>query len=161
MGRKILGVDPGTRTTGWGIIEAISNRYLLIAYGEIKTNPKLSAAKKYLQINEGIEELIKKHRPEALSVETQFVYKNVQSAMKLGMARGSILIAAAKYDVPTFEYAPAKAKLAVTGNGQASKTQVTHMIKVLLNLSQLPSSDDAADALALAIAHAHNSTIAR
>ena len=158
MKRRILGIDPGTRITGWGIIETIHNRFELIDYGTIKPKAK-ETAEIYYQIFDGVEKLITQYSPDALSVETQFVHKNIQSAIKLGMARGSILVAAAKNSLPIFEYAPTKAKQAVTGNGSASKFQVAQMTKILLNLKELPSSEDASDALALAIAHANASKI--
>jgi crossover junction endodeoxyribonuclease RuvC len=98
---------------------------------------------------------MEKYQPDAVAIETQFVYKNVQSAMKLGMARAMGLLAAARRQIPIFEYAPTKAKLAVVGNGGASKMQVQKMIQLLLRLPTLPEPEDAADALALAICHAH------
>jgi crossover junction endodeoxyribonuclease RuvC len=98
---------------------------------------------------------LEKYQPEAVAVETQFVYKNVQSALKLGMARGAVIIAAARRGIAVFEYAPRKAKQAVVGNGGASKFQVQKMVQMQLKLSQLPEPADAADALALALCHAH------
>lgn len=158
MKRKILGVDPGTKCTGWGIIATDGRQYELVEYGTIEPKASLDSAQKYLLIFEGIEEVLQKHGPLALSVETQYVHKNIQSAIKLGMARGVVVVAGAKYGIPVFEYAPAKAKQAITGNGSASKEQILKMIKLLLNLKEVPSSEDAADALALAITHAHFST---
>ena len=152
---KILGIDPGTVVTGWGIIEEIHNAYKLVAFGVIKNKPKLSPSKKYLNIHNEISLLVEEYAPDALSIETQFVDKNVQSAIKLGMARGVAIVAAAKHDVPIYEYTPSKAKRAVTGNGNATKGQVGQMIKILLNLKEIPSPEDAADALALAITHSH------
>jgi len=100
--------------------------------------------------------LIKKFNPDAISVETQFVKKNIQVAMKLGMTRGVIILSGALHKIPVFEYAPKKAKLAVVGTGLASKEQVQKTIKMLLKLPKLPTPEDAADGLALAICHAHN-----
>jgi len=156
---KILGVDPGTQITGWGLIELSGNQYKLIEFGAIKTKAKDSLPEKYLSIFEGIETILKLYKPDALSVETQYVHKNVQSALKLSMARGSVLIASAKNKVPVFEYTPSKAKQAVTGNGSASKMQIGRMMQLLLHLKELPSPEDAADALALAITHAHFSKV--
>lgn len=157
MSKKIiLGVDPGTRITGYGLIRVLSHGYEPIDFGTIRPSPKLTQAERYLIIFEGIIHLIEKHAAEAVAVESQFVYKNVQSAMKLGMARGAVLLAAAKKGIEVVEYVPKKAKLAVVGNGGASKIQVQKMTQVLLNLSQVPEPEDAADALALAICHAHN-----
>ena len=111
---------------------------------------------RYLALFNSMEKLLELYTPDAVAVETQFVYKNVQSALKLGMARGVIIIAAARRGIPIFEYAPKKAKLAVVGNGAASKEQVQRMIQLLLKLPELPEPEDAADALALAICHAHS-----
>lgn len=153
--RKFLGIDPGTQLTGWGIIDLSGNQYNLIDYGVIKTKSSDSLPDKYLTIYEGVCALLQLHMPDALSIETQYVHKNVQNSLKLSMARGSALIASAKHKVPVFEYAPSKAKQAVTGNGQASKEQVGNMMRLLLNLKEIPKPEDAADALALAITHAH------
>ncbi len=152
----ILGIDPGTRVTGYGIIKVEGSKYIPIDYGAIRPPIKAEAAKRYLVIHESVCALIERYQPQYLSVETQFVHKNVQSALKLGMARGVILIAAEKYKVRIAEYAPTKAKLAVVGNGRASKQQVQGMVRMLLGLSQVPQPEDAADALALAICHAQS-----
>jgi crossover junction endodeoxyribonuclease RuvC len=109
--------------------------------------------KKYLEIFEAVCYLINKYKPDAMSIETQFVNKNSQSAIKLGMARGACLIAAAKYDVEVFEYAPKKIKLAATGVGGASKHQVAHMLQLMLGLKDPILPYDAADALAIALCH--------
>jgi crossover junction endodeoxyribonuclease RuvC len=151
----ILGIDPGTRVTGYGIIKMVGrNRYVLIDYGCIRPPPKLCINDRYLIIHEGAEELIEKHQPDVLSIETQFVHKNPQSAIKLGMARGVVIVAARKRGVDVVEYAPTTAKRSVTGRGQASKEQVQSMIQHLLGLKEKPTPEDAADALALAICHA-------
>lgn len=152
----ILGIDPGTVVTGFGIIQVAGSKFTPVDFGCIKPPKKTSPAEKYLAIFEGIEALIKTYRPDAIAVETQFVYKNIQSALKLGMARGACLIAAARSDILIYEYAPSKAKKAVVGQGAASKLQVQKMIQILLALSELPEPEDAADALALAICHAQN-----
>jgi crossover junction endodeoxyribonuclease RuvC len=150
----ILGIDPGTQVTGYGIIKCEQGVMYPIDYGCVRPPPSLKLTDRYLIIFEGVEELLERHRPQALIVETQFVQKNAQSAIKLGMARGIIIIAAKRKGIPVFEYAPTKAKNAVVGNGRASKQQVQGMIKLLLNLNSIPTPEDAADALALAICHA-------
>lgn len=152
----ILGVDPGTQVTGYGIIRVVGNSYEAIDYGCIRPPKSYELPDRYLAIFEGIEQIIKLHQPEAVSVETQFVQKNIQSAIKLGMARGAVIIAARKQKLPVFEYTPKKAKLAVVGNGSASKEQIVGMIQRLLRLSEPPKPEDAADALALAICLAHD-----
>ncbi len=152
----ILGIDPGTKITGYGIIKIGDDGFSAVDYGCIKPNPQMLLTDRYLFIYNGIEELLEKYKPEALAVETQFVKKNPQSAIKLGMARGIIIVAAKKRGVSVFEYAPTKAKLAVTGNGKSSKFEVQRMVQLLLKLSQIPTPEDAADALSIAICHANS-----
>lgn len=153
--RRILGIDPGTQITGYGLIEAEDGKpFLPIDYGCIRPPARFKLSQRYLVIFKSVEELIDKYAPDALVVETQYVHKNVQSAIKLGMARGVVIIAAKSRSLPVYEYAPTKAKKAVVGNGGASKYQVQAMVQRLLNLLELPEPADAADALALAICHA-------
>ncbi len=152
----ILGIDPGTCITGYGVISHSHTKQIALGYGCIKPPKTSTPPQKYLVLFESIETLIETYKPHVLSVETQFVYKNVQSAMKLGMARGMALLAAARRNIPIYEYAPKKAKLAITGYGSASKEQVQKMIQLLLNLPELPQPEDAADALALALCHANS-----
>ena len=151
MGRIILGVDPGTVTTGYAVIDGDT----ILDFGCIRPPTKLTLAERYLVIFNAIEHLIRKFQPEAISVETQFMSKNAQSTMKLSMARGTVILAAAKNNVSVHEYSPRKAKQAIVGNGGASKEQVQRMLQILLKLPSLPEPADAADALALAICHAH------
>ena len=150
----ILGIDPGTRITGYGLIRVHNRNFEPIDFGCIRPPPKGKIEERYLIIFEGIDHLLTQHHPEAVAVETQFVHKNVQSALKLGMARGAVILAAARRGIPVFEYAPRKAKLAVVGRGSASKSQVQQMIQMQLKLKSLPEPEDAADALALALCHA-------
>lgn len=152
----ILAVDPGTIVTGYGIIKTSEkNNYEAIDYGCIRPPASLKLSDRYLIIFEGLEHLLEKYTPNVLVVETQFIQKNIQSAIKLGMARGIAIIAAKKRGIPVYEYAPTEAKLAVS-HGKASKEQVQKMVQVLLKLSQPPTPLDAADALSLAICHAKN-----
>lgn len=150
----ILGIDPGTRVSGFGLIRTDIPRYSLVDYGCIRPPSAYKLSDRYLVIFHGVGELIEKYQPDALVVETQYVQHNIQSAIKLGMARGAVMIAAKNKGIPVFEYSPTKAKKAVVGTGRASKHQVQHMIQRLLNMAVLPESEDAADALALAICHA-------
>lgn len=152
----IIGIDPGTQVTGYGIIEVNGSNIRAIDYGCIRPPPLLKLTDRYLIIYNGLEELLDRYQPQALAVEMQYVHKNVQSAIKLGMARGIAIIAAKRKGVSIFEYAPTKAKSAVVGNGRASKQQVQGMVKVLLNLVEVPTPEDAADALALALCHANS-----
>ncbi len=148
----ILGIDPGTRITGYGVIRS---PHEAVDFGCIRPPPHLALEERYKIIFDAIEALIVKHKPDRIAVESQFVLKNPQSAIKLGMAKGMVFLAAARAKIPVFEYAPKKAKLAVVGKGQASKLQVQKMIQTLLRLPILPEPEDAADALALAICCAH------
>lgn len=151
----ILGIDPGTRVTGYGLIGIEDRLYLPIDYGCIRPPPDFKLSDRYLILFDSIEELIGKYQPSALVVETQYVNKNVNSALKLGMARGMAILAAKRKGLSVFQYAPTEAKRAVVGSGKASKLQVQGMVKHLLKLPVIPQPEDAADALALALCHAH------
>jgi len=151
----ILGVDPGTKITGYGVIQTDVQHSRPLDYGCIRPPANLKLSDRHLIIFKGILELIDLYLPDILVVETQYVYKNVRSALTLGMTRGIIIIAAKKRGIPVFQYSPTKAKKAVVGTGSASKFQVQAMIQSLLNLAVPPEPEDAADALALAICHAH------
>lgn len=149
----VLGIDPGTRITGYALIRWSGKKRIPLDYGCIRPPEKLSLHQKYAIIFECVEKLIQKHTPDALAVETQFVSKNPQSAIKLGMARASAILPAARSQVPIFEYAPTKVKNAVVGKGQASKHQMQGMLKMLLGLDKIPTPEDAADALGIAYCH--------
>ena len=149
----ILGIDPGTRVTGYGAITVDKQP---IDFGCIRPPPKLSLQERYKILFESIEALIERVEPVAIAVESQFVLKNAQSAIKLGMAKGMVYLAAARKEIPLYEFAPKKAKLAVVGHGSASKHQVQKMIQAILRLPQPPQPEDAADALSLAICCIHH-----
>lgn len=151
----IIGIDPGTRFTGFGLIHFKDGRYEVIDYGVIQPPLKAPLEKRYLAIFTALEHLIQKYKPSHLAIETQFVDKNVQSAIKLGMARGVCLLAAAKAGIFVSEYSPTMTKKAVVGKGHASKKQMQKMVQLLLNLNS-EIKEDAADALALAICHFHS-----
>ena len=151
----IIGIDPGTRVTGYGIIEHHPHQTKAIDFGCIRPPAKATSSERYKIIFDAIESLLDLHKPEALAVEGQFFHKNAMSAMKLGMARAMAILAAERRGIPIFEYAPKKAKKAVVGTGSASKHQVQKMVQMLLSLDEIPTPDDAADALALALCHSH------
>jgi crossover junction endodeoxyribonuclease RuvC len=151
----ILGVDPGTCITGYGVIAHSPKSQHAMDYGCIRPPAKKSLPQKHLIIFESLSQIMDTYKPDAVAVETQFVYKNVQSALKLGMARAMAMLAATQRGIPIYEYTPKKAKLAVVGQGAASKHQVQKMIQVLFKLPSLPEPEDAADALALALCHIH------
>lgn len=150
----ILGIDPGTIVTGYGAIQHDSGGFQVLDFGCIRPPRKDKLSDRYLIIYQNVEILIGKFCPHVVAIETQFVKKNPQSAIKLGMARGVILIAAKKNGIPVVEYSPARVKSSVC-HGRASKYQVQSMIRHLLGLSSNPEPEDAADALALAICHAN------
>lgn len=146
----ILGIDPGTQVTGYALLREGE----VLDFGCIRTSPKLPLAARYHILFDSVETLIAQFSPTILSIETQFVYKNAQSALKVGMARGVILVAAERAGMEIFEYTPAKAKNAVVGRGNATKEEVQRMVQRRLNLAKPPTPTDAADALALALCHA-------
>lgn len=155
-GHVIIGIDPGTIVTGYGLIRLENSTYRAVDYGCIRPPRDYKLSDRYLVIFESVCALLDIHKPAVLVVETQYVHKNIQSAIKLGMARGVIIVAAKSKGIPVFEYSPTKAKLAVVGNGGASKSQVRCMVQRLLELKEPPSPEDASDALALAICHAQS-----
>jgi crossover junction endodeoxyribonuclease RuvC len=149
---RILGLDPGSRRTGFGVIECRGTELIAVAHGCLNVTAAAPTARLRL-ILEGLQELFSAHHPGEVAVERVFVSRNVDSALKLGQARGAALCAVPA-GTPVFEYAPRAVKLAVVGSGGAEKFQVAHMIRTLLGLAERPGAD-AADALAVAVCHAH------
>jgi len=150
----IIGLDPGLGTTGWGIIASQGNRLTHIANGQVKTDPAAPLAQRLVTLDRELTDVILHHRPDSGAVEEVFVNSNPQSTLKLGQARGICLLALARTGMPVAEYATRLVKKAIVGNGNAEKAQVQAMLKVLLPGVKLAGAD-AADALAVAIAHAH------
>jgi len=151
----ILGIDPGTAATGFGIIK--KNRELkLIDYGCIKTSASSTTAERLKEIYSQLTKLIKKHKPNIAAVEDIFFFKNLKTAIKVSQARGVILLAITKSKIPVKEYTPLQVKQAVACYGRAEKKQVQEMVKILLHLKEIPKPDDAADALAIAICCANS-----
>jgi crossover junction endodeoxyribonuclease RuvC len=151
----VLGIDPGTAATGYGIVERNGGHLKLIDYGCVETLPTQTLPERLLEIHQAVTELIVTHKPEQLGVERLFFNKNVMTAFAVGQARGVVLLAAAEHGLPVFEYGPHEVKIAVTGYGRADKGQVQRMVQMVLGMSTLPKPDDAADALAVAICLAH------
>ncbi|MEL6874530.1 MAG: crossover junction endodeoxyribonuclease RuvC [Pseudomonadota bacterium] len=151
----ILGLDPGLGTTGWGVIRAEGNRLSHVANGQIKTDPKMALASRLLKLDLALTDLMQEYRPDAAAVEEVFVNSNPQSTLKLGQARGVVLLGASRGGMEVGEYAARAIKKAVVGVGRADKDQVQAMIRILLPGVEL-SGADAADALAVAITHAHH-----
>jgi crossover junction endodeoxyribonuclease RuvC len=151
----ILGLDPGLGTTGWGVIRKDGNRLSHIDNGEIDTDAKHPLANRLVMIDEKLRAIIEHFRPDQAAVEEVFVNKNPQSTLKLGQARGVVLVGAARGRVPVTEYAARLVKKSVVGTGKADKAQIAAMLKVLMPGLKL-AGEDAADALAVAVTHAHH-----
>lgn len=151
----ILGIDPGTASTGWGVVRRDGNRLSALGYGCIVTSAREDAARRLQHIHERTLALLTRFTPDAVAIEELFVNVNVKTALAVGHARGVIILAAASRGISPCDYTPLAIKQAVTGYGRASKVQVQEMTKVLLGLSSIPRPDHAADALAVAITHAH------
>jgi crossover junction endodeoxyribonuclease RuvC len=152
---RILGIDPGSRATGYGLIDREGSRLSFVACGVIRTSEKLSFPQRLKEIHDGLSEVIAGHRPQLVGIEDIFTAVNPRSALKLGHARGVLILAAMQEGLPLQEFSPRVVKQAVAGYGQAPKEQVQQMVRVLLKLSAAPSQD-AADALAVAICLANH-----
>jgi crossover junction endodeoxyribonuclease RuvC len=152
---RILGIDPGLRRTGWGVVEIAGNRLGFLACGSVTTRDQDALAARLLAIHDGLMRVLEEFRPDEAAVEATFVNKDAKATLKLGQARGIAMVVPAKAGVPVAEYAPNLVKKSIVGAGHGDKTQVRMMIGVLLPKAD-PSSDDAADALAIAVTHAHH-----
>lgn len=150
---RILGIDPGTATTGWAILEQREKEMIPIAYGHISTSPKNSTCQRLKEVAFDVEEIIKKYQPGEGAIEDLFFFKNIKTAMKVSQSRGAIMLTLIKANLKVFEYTPLQVKQAVTGYGRADKTQVQLMVKNILKLKEVPKPDDTADAIAIAICH--------
>jgi crossover junction endodeoxyribonuclease RuvC len=155
----ILGVDPGTAISGYGLILQEGNHIKRLAYGAIRTSSELPVAKRLQLIYSELLQIISQYRPDVVAVEQLFFNKNVRTALAVGQARGVIILAAVMSGLEVVEYTPLQVKLAVVGYGRAAKNQIQEMVRVLLCLGEIPKPDDAADALAIAICHAHSAKL--
>lgn len=151
----ILGIDPGTATTGYGVIKKERGALEHVAYGCILTKPSLSLEARLGQIFEELNSIIKNFKPDQIAAEELFFASNAKTAISVGHARGVILLACYRAKVPVFEYTPLQVKQAVCGYGRGDKQQIQKMVKTLLDLKEIPKPDDAADGLAIAICHAN------
>lgn len=151
----ILGIDPGIAIVGYGIIEYKNNKFSVIDYGAITTPSTMNMAKRLERVYKGIDLLIKNYNIDEVGVEELFFNKNVKTAIIVAQARGVILLACSQNDKPVYEYTPIQVKQGVVGYGRAGKIQVQRMVTSMLNLKKIPKPDDIADALAVAICHAH------
>ncbi len=152
---RVLGLDPGTATTGYGIIDVVDGRFFPVTYGIIKTLPKDTMPTRLQIIYTELNQLLAEYKPDTAGIEELFFGRNVTTAVTVGQARGVLLLALANANIPIGEYSPPKIKDAVTGYGKADKAQVQLMVRNLLELEETPRPDDAADGLAVAITHYH------
>ena len=152
----ILGLDPGSAITGYGLISAEHGKYNMLDYGALRTEPGPSDAERLVLLYDKLRDLLQEKHPDCIAIEQLFFNKNATTAVPVGQARGVLLLACAQAGLPIAEYTPLQVKQALTGYGRADKSQIQYMVTRLLNLSSIPKPDDAADALAIAITHAHN-----
>lgn len=153
---RVLGIDPGSETLGWGVVEGEGLKYTLVDFGTIKSSPRESFSKRVLKIGTGVSEIIEKFQPDVISVEEAFYATNVKVALKLGQVRGVVLFLGERAGLEVSEYSPRLVKQTVVGYGNAEKHQVQEMVRLLLRLKTAPQPHDAADALAIAICHFHH-----
>ena len=152
----ICGIDPGIAIVGYGIIEFIGNKFKVIDYGAITTDSNIDFPQRLKLVYDELNGILYKYNPDAVSIEELFFNKNAKTAIKIGQARGVQILAAINNGIEVFEYTPLQVKQGVVGYGRAEKKQVQEMVKLLLNLKKIPKPDDVADALAVAICHAHS-----
>ncbi|NLF19830.1 MAG: crossover junction endodeoxyribonuclease RuvC [Clostridiaceae bacterium] len=155
----ILGIDPGYAITGYGLVTSENQKILPLDFGVISTPPRVPFELRLLAIHDGVTALIKRYSPEVMAIEELFFNQNTTTAMGTAQARGVIILAAARFSLSVFEYKPSQVKNAVTGYGKADKKQVQQMVKTILGLAEVPQPDDAADALAVAIAQANRGSV--
>lgn len=151
MAKIILGIDPGIADTGYGVIKSEGSHLTCLAYGSIKTSAKLDLVSRLEILHQELDKIVKKYQPDLATIEQLFFNKNVRTALIVGQARGVALLTLKQNKLKIFDYTPSQVKSAVSAYGQASKLQVQKMVKLILNLKELPQPDDAADALAIAI----------
>ena len=156
----VIGIDPGTARTGYGIVrQAEDGSLTAVDFGVIDTDPELALPQRLLVISKSLADLLIRHRPDGGAVERLFIREHVSTALSVGQASGAALLTLADAGVPAYEYSPLEVKQAICGYGRAEKRQVQEMVKALLGLEQRPSPDDAADALAVAICHVHTNAL--
>lgn len=156
---RIIGIDPGIAIVGFGIVEKQGSKLVPIQYGCIKTEAHTPEPLRLKQIYDAMTSLLTKYQPQVMAVEKLYFNRNVTTAFSVGQARGVIVLTAEEAAIPVFEYTPLQVKQAVVGYGQAEKRQIQEMVKLLLGLAKPPKPDDVADALGIAITHAHSSQL--
>jgi crossover junction endodeoxyribonuclease RuvC len=158
---RTIGIDPGTATMGWGVLDEHGGQLQPVEYGALTTPAHTPPAERLLQLHEGLRDLLQQFAPEAAAVEELFFSRNVTTALAVGQARGVILLTCAQAGIPVYEYKPLEVKQAVVGYGGADKRQMQEMVRLTLNLKRAPRPDDTADALAVAICHAYSAPLLR
>lgn len=153
---RILGIDPGIAIVGYGVVDKEGNRYKTIAYDAVTTKAHTPLEDRLEKVYNGVCEIIKEYKPDAMSIEELFFNNNAKTALTVGQARGVIILAAVQNHIPVYEYTPLQVKQALTGYGRASKTQIQQMMKSMLGLTEVPKPDDVADALAIAVCHGNS-----
>jgi len=150
----IIGVDPGTATSGYGVLRKVKSRLKCLDYGVIKTTPSLSPEQRLRKLYFELSKLLRKYKPKILAVENLYFFKNLKTAIPVSEAKGVILLAAAKKKIKVWQISPLEVKMGICGYGRADKKQIQRMIKEILGLEKIPKPDDAADALAIAVCYA-------
>lgn len=153
---RILGIDPGIAIVGYGVVDKEGNSYKTIAYDAVTTRAHTPLPERLEKVYNGVNEIIKTYKPDAMSIEELFFNNNAKTALVVGQARGVIILAAMQNNIPVYEYTPLQVKQALTGYGRAGKTQIQQMMKSMLGLSEIPKPDDVADALAIAVCHGNS-----
>ncbi len=153
----IMGIDPGIAILGYGILKYEASKYTVISYGAVTTAAHTLLTERLKIIHNELTELIKIYKPDVYAVEELFFNKNIKTALTVGHARGAAIVAASNMNIPVYEYTPLQVKQAIAGYGRADKKQMQQMVRILLNLREVPKPDDVADALAVAICHGNSS----
>ncbi len=156
---RVIGIDPGTAITGWGVVEGDGNNLSMVAYGTVTTKAGTPLPQRLQIIYRELTEIIQQWQPDASAIEELFFSKNAKTALAVGHGRGVAMLALANADLPIAEYKPLEIKQAIVGYGGADKKQMQHMVKLLLELVDIPRPDDAADGLAVAICHLHSARL--
>jgi crossover junction endodeoxyribonuclease RuvC len=156
---RVIGIDPGTAITGWGVVEGDGDQLTVVAYGAVTTPAGTPLARRLQTIYHELTDIIKEWQPETAAIEELFFSKNAKTALAVGHGRGAAMLALANADLSIVEYKPLEIKQAITGHGGADKQQMQQMVKLLLELDDIPRPDDAADGLAVAICHLHSARL--
>lgn len=158
---RVLGIDPGTATVGWAVVENIRGTTVAIAYGHISTSKELALETRLQEIRDDVTAIVKEYEPDAAALEELFFFNNQKTAISVAQSRGALLLTLADFGLSIAGYTPLEVKQALTGYGKADKQQVQRMAKEILHLKEIPKPDDVADALAIALCHLHHASFAK